>query len=663
MGMQSELFDSPSQVISPDTSRLDPLVWVKRLVIWQDKETVIRDIPFRRGLNIIWSPDPGSDDAVLGQSSGSGHGAGKTLLCRLVRYCLGEDRFSNEELRHVIAGNFPAGLVGAEILVGNRLWCVVRPVGTTRKHWAFDDYSLEEIVRDDPAATGIAPLVNAITRHVFPDNIEQSLPGNAANKAWLYALGWMSRDQECRFDHLLDWRHAEADTDSPIRDLSKEDILQAVRLYLNLISTEEITVRKEQDNLPNQDKIKRDIDYHRRTIDRLTEELIEGLRIVPITQKSDPLVASTYEKAARANAETIKGSLPSAGLSEEAQKKQERLNGLNGQAATLKEKIQGIEDHILLQDKNVVSLNSEKGRLDGDALKARYGDFCPICSVPIDNALAEGCGLSHKLMDGEKIERDKGRVQADIANCLTVKTSLESEKRRHENTLAQVNREIADLGKAFDDEVRQGQAKREEHLKKVFQADQLISKGKNLSAFIDKKSKLEQSLINRDADAEKLKKQRDKLRQKHQAAMTRLNELFQYVARGTLDSYTTSGIELQANKLVANVTVGGAAMTSFKVLIFDLCALLLTIEGKTHLPSFLLHDSPREADLGIHYYHKLFLFMKELEDLGTEPPFQYIITTTTEPPKSLVNSDCHVITLDGADAEQRLLKRNLMGEM
>ena len=94
---------------------------------------------------------------------------------------------------------------------------------------------------------------------------------------------------------------------------------------------------------------------------------------------------------------------------------------------------------------------------------------------------------------------------------------------------------------------------------------------------------------------------------------------------------------------------GGLAMTSLKAVVFDLAALLLTIEGRSHLPAFLLHDSPREADLGLSYYHKLFLFVRKLEAIADEPPFQYIVTTTTEPPKNLIDTDCHIVTLDGGE--------------
>lgn len=114
---QGELFPEPIVAIHPDLTRCEPRLWVRRLMIWEDPEKLIRDIRLRRGLNVIWSPDPGTATATVGRGDGSGHGAGKTLFCRLLRYCLGEDTFANDDLRRSIAEHLPNGLVGAEVMI------------------------------------------------------------------------------------------------------------------------------------------------------------------------------------------------------------------------------------------------------------------------------------------------------------------------------------------------------------------------------------------------------------------------------------------------------------------------------------------------------------------------------------------------------------------
>jgi hypothetical protein len=95
-------------------------------------------------------------------------------------------------------------------------------------------------------------------------------------------------------------------------------------------------------------------------------------------------------------------------------------------------------------------------------------------------------------------------------------------------------------------------------------------------------------------------------------------------------------VALDGNGLHLTVDLGGdrssPAIGSLKVLAFDLAAMCMSMEGSTHIPAFLIHDSPREADLGLSAYHKLFEVVRSLENVGDQPLFQYIVTTTTRPP-------------------------------
>ena len=81
--------------------------------------------------------------------------------------------------------------------------------------------------------------------------------------------------------------------------------------------------------------------------------------------------------------------------------------------------------------------------------------------------------------------------------------------------------------------------------------------------------------------------------------------------------------------------------------------------GRAGVPAFLIHDSPREADLGESIYQRLFRFAESLENLSEQAPFQYIITTTTEPPDELRSPPFLAATLSGDDDEHRLFRRQL----
>ncbi len=65
----------------------------------------------------------------------------------------------------------------------------------------------------------------------------------------------------------------------------------------------------------------------------------------------------------------------------------------------------------------------------------------------------------------------------------------------------------------------------------------------------------------------------------------------------------------------------------------------LAVEEKADLPAFLIHDSPREADLDGTLYARLFDLINRWETESSEPCFQYIITTTTAPPTRLQSDE------------------------
>ena len=262
MARQSELFPEPAVVVRPSGTRGEPRLWVRRFAIWEKPGGVIRDISLKRGLNIVWSPDPGVESAVVGRGDGSGHGAGKTLFCRLLRYCLGEDTFANDDLRRSVAEQLPAGLVGIEVLIEGVPWAVLRPIGNTRRQIVRTGATLEELVDSSDPGTGIQPLLEALDLLVAPRDGDLFIPSSRAHSAWLFALAWLSRDQECRYDHILDWRHARADTRSPVLGTSREQMVVAVRSLLGVLDQEEIRLKDERDGLTEQRRsLERDLTY------------------------------------------------------------------------------------------------------------------------------------------------------------------------------------------------------------------------------------------------------------------------------------------------------------------------------------------------------------------------------------------------------------------
>jgi hypothetical protein len=85
----------------------------------------------------------------------------------------------------------------------------------------------------------------------------------------------------------------------------------------------------------------------------------------------------------------------------------------------------------------------------------------------------------------------------------------------------------------------------------------------------------------------------------------------------------------------------------------------MAVEEKADLPAFLIHDSPREADLDGQLYAGLFKLVHQWEEAAGTPCFQYIITTTTAPPPELQGDSYVRLRMSSTPAEQRLFAMDI----
>ena len=109
--------------------------------------------------------------------------------------------------------------------------------------------------------------------------------------------------------------------------------------------------------------------------------------------------------------------------------------------------------------------------------------------------------------------------------------------------------------------------------------------------------------------------------------------------------------------------MSGEAVETLSVLLSDITNLVYSaVSEQAHLPGFLLHDSPREADLGIRIYWSFIRYVSKLQGyLGKKKtcPFQYILTTTTAPPPELSDDDFVKLSLNASNPEELLYRRDI----
>lgn len=654
MSRQPDLFAGEPLRVTPRVGEHEPRLWVRRLTLWRDSETIIRDIALRPGLNVVWSPDP----AEAGDDSDSnrlGHGSGKTLFCRLLRYCLGEQGHSADEQQQHIAAAFPAGRVTAEVMLCGKLWGVVRPLGLSREHYAVQGQLPQTLLKSPPEQpTGMAPIIDAIQRQVLTEPIAALIQGERAHDPWLIALAWLTRDQECRFDKVLDWRAADSESGSPVRSMSQTRVLEALRALLGAIGAEELQTRTEISKIEEcakatsieVDRLLWQVRRSRReaaeAVGLIVEDLPDGKLCVDMLRRT---ATERLAKLAKVDHTDIQGDVAELRAKYEAQ--QNIVSELEKSEAAAKNTV------VVLKG----LLPTLKGELSAGTTLVHdaASPVCLVCEVPIDRALAEGCGLSHKMPDLDGLRRRAKQLQDKIRQCELDLKSNEDSLRGAAQALPAARTHQRELKKALDAAEKAQNAR-----SGAWRGAQMGREGAKRLA--DLYEELEAARAKSDKHAELIEAKRDQLGSYREAAQReafdQLSTQFDAVIRALIAPESNGRVLLGADRLKLNVELGGArstaAIESLKVIAFDLAALCMSIEGKTYVPAFLVHDSPREADLGLSVYRRLFELVAELEQIGPTL-FQYIVTTTTSPPQHLSAKPWLVETLFGSPANRRLL--------
>ncbi len=645
-----DLFGGGQFALIPDRERTEPRLWVRRLAIWREPGAPpFRDYSFHPGLNIVWSL---SVRETAGENEGTiGHGSGKTLLCRLIRYCLGERRFAPEDQRIAIGAKFLEGNVGAEVMLDGTCWAILRPLGHRQRHVAVPNGDLDAIAAGEGAHTGIEPFVTAAEDAFFTPGSVALVPGG---HGWLTQLAWLSRDQECEFSKVQEWRDAASGSDSPARSLPTDEAkFFALRVFLKGSTPEERTLGDEIKGIESKrDTAKQEAAHRLWEAEQKKKRLAAtfGLNEADI---EGALAAEALKQAARKRLADIARVTPASDLVDPAPLRDE-LKEAQVQEKALGERIAGMKGRI---DEKAANFDRMKKEVVGLTLSTdeEENPSCPICEVPIDRVLAETCGLSHKLVDLESIRRKRDdhrqaleKEQRDLA---TLRDDFVKAEREHEAAQARVA--------ALEAQLRPIEEARDAHGEAWYQARRMIDDagryGQLLQMHDTAGAELAALLKTLDGKREQMALYRE--RQKQQIA--KISGIFNHVVRQLVGSAATGSVRLTGNGLEPKIQLGGDRETPgtkcIKVLAFDLAALCLSTEKEAQIAPFLIHDSPRVADLDIEVYHRIFLFVKELLEWLGPPLFQYIITTTTPPPDDLQEAPWTAVKLRGAPAEARLL--------
>lgn len=178
-----------------------PRLWVETLWLLDSLTTQqpLREIPLRRGLNLIVSP-PGKGSA--------GHGVGKTAFCQLLRFVLDDPLWSDgstlrDELLH--SRELKEGAVAARVHVGGEVWTVLKPWLHQKQYRASRTADWRQLAASE-VENEFSAYQAALRQHLVEILPVQKLPGSEHPIEWHQILAWCSRDQNARYQNYYQWR-------------------------------------------------------------------------------------------------------------------------------------------------------------------------------------------------------------------------------------------------------------------------------------------------------------------------------------------------------------------------------------------------------------------------------------------------------------------------
>lgn len=644
----------------PPISRTQPAIWVRRLVILSDIApiTIIRDIPLRRGLNVIWG-------------EGIGHAVGKSTFCRLIRYCLGESDFAEAGRRADISNAFPNGAVAAEILVNGELWNVLRPYANHGRSRAGRGQDLAALVQAENEEYPWQAYENVLATATL-GRLKPPLVGNDGEPTqWGHLLAACTRDQSTRLSDVLTWRQIKA----PSR---KEDRSALYRVLLGLLDSQEAAAANQvaratadlkvindrltrlehdarvrfQDHWPS---LARDQALHQdpesawesqELGDEILHAVVNRLRHADQTSLVDleSRIDSALERRAR-SAISI-GDIESK-LQSLTANRQILLLAARGDPDARRNRLDALDKQI--------SDGSTCQHLGQINYPLPLGE-CTILTERLtrlrDDYKSTGAWDAAANLRNEelisKIRVQEDGLRGDLSNSLSSRNRVDSELTILRNEQREVIRRLDRLDDAYG----------------------RIVAGLAVRAGADPESarlRAEQSIC--EENLIKAKEVRHACLTESKQQIIDVQHLYHTLVQSIAGSDYWGRVDLDADgislSMGTDTATGGETYKALAVPIADLTALVRGIVGHGIHPGLLIHDCPREADMNASLYGRLFDAVKGLEDRHgglQDAAFQYIITTTTPPPDALATDPWVRCRLNAGSEDGLLFRKKIASE-
>ncbi|MCW1924259.1 hypothetical protein OKA05_16960 [Luteolibacter arcticus] len=665
---------------TPLPGRDEPSIWVSKIGVFNDWKPVednkLRVFTLHRGLNILWANPEGANPE---ENRLSGHGAGKSTFCRLVRHLLNEDSAGTTTFLEGLRRHFDNPWLAGEVFICGERWLVGRPLSDHGHHsFAFKGESLDFDFPEKPPRQGFKDYQGALESAAFGNLSEKRLPDSQKELDWQRLLPWLSRDQEAHYSGLLEWRHKDSEHKSPV--LSHDDRGHILRLVLGLLNSQERELLE---------KYARESEHHERKVrERPRKEsivqndrerlsvILGGVEIPNPDEAEADLLKQSLDQQVKALRESVDLAPAKKRHEEEMSPLIKELDNVRASWAFADDWATDLEELIEKKEAELKGetlpkpLAIEPRRRDGmNRMMKGLGPFPGYCSHYMTDAWRANCRIAHERpADADEV------VEAVKQIAVSPKGPKEDEIARDKVELARRTKIVADRKSVLDTIQSKVNSLRALHATELARINYPNQQAGQIETHLHsfKQSYADLNKWNVEIDAHHEEKQKltaglQKLSEQHDSAVRGFQRLYDHFAKQLLGRKVAGEVEIKAGKTIhPEIVFGGkresAALKVTKWLAFDLAAMVFGFTNRDcQHPRFLIHDSPRESDLARSIYSAIFTTVHELALLsGPEPSFQYIITTTEAPPGHLNQLPWRLEpVLDSSTDTGRLLGINL----
>lgn len=648
------------------TDRSSPRLWFERLTIFSESgvANVVRTIPFQRGLNLVWAKEP-----AVGRASGTraaGHGVGKTSLCLLLRFCLGEPSKAVAELREELFGEFAQGGVVAVLHLDGQPFTMCRYfnphkegiacAGVVADIWNGDSEISDRVF--------LKKLADDIMSPVSPRNIPET---NQAIE-WKHVLAWISRDQGSRFKSFFAWREGEGAQ----LQRSRQDPPVVMRAVLGLLEQGESQLMvqlaalesKLEQSKKNTEGLLREPALIRRRIEsslRSRGNLPEDLPI----RTNDLFEDSVEQRIKSAHEESSRRLAQWTTPQEEAD---QAVADLRANLKLLRADLDKAQAEFDLVDAakrgDEQAFQSIGAQLQ--KLKQLTG-HCEEGNLPFSQCQHVRSEINVLSLAGLRDARDKTNLQRAMEESINrAGRVLERKKPLESKIAAMKGQEESLLAAQSKTRIAKRTAEIEANrwpdlLEELDRWEQTA--GSTLAqAAIDASR---EKCVQIEKELNRVRIQLTVLQQDRSERERGLAHITDGLTRQLLPDGAIGAFDPRDESRPFRLSMrGGEAYRVLEVLLGDVACMLDSARAESALPGLFIHDCPREADMSAGLYENFLGLIGQLQKTQYADqalPFQYVVTTTTPPPVELQN-DAVCLTLDPSTDDGLLFGRRFAGE-